>query len=80
VAFSASKHATVIGEIGASLPPAMTTSAAPSSSSCAAYPTASRPDVQPVDTTATGPSAAHAHATSAAMLLGSIELYACREV
>ena len=66
----ASKQATVIGEIGASVAPAITTSARPSSMSSAPSATASSPDVHPVEITLAGPSAPQSQATSAAIVLG----------
>lgn len=60
-----------MGEIGASEAPATITSASPSAISSAAWPTESRPDVQPVETVATGPSAPVSQATSAAIELGT---------
>src|SRR5690606_40424470 len=71
VALIASKHATVIGEIGASEAPATITSTAPSRMSSTACATASIPEVHPVETTAAGPSAPTCHATSAATELGT---------
>ena len=71
VALMASKQATVIGEMGASAAPASTTPAAPSSTSRTACPTASSPDVHPVETSPTGPSAPYRQATSLAMELGT---------
>lgn len=71
VALIASKHAIVIGEIGASDEPVIMTSAEPSRSSSTACPTESIPDVQPVETTVLGPCAPTAHATSAAKELGT---------
>src|SRR3954463_16411032 len=70
VALITSKQTSVIGEIGASLPPVTTTSAVPSWISSAAYPTASMPDVHPVEITAAGPSAPVSVATAAAIELG----------
>ena len=67
----ASKQATVMGEIGASVAPATTTSAEPSRMRSLAWPSASRPDVHPVDTTAVGPSAPTAHAVCAASDAGT---------
>ncbi|CAL9327423.1 hypothetical protein SUDANB126_00002 [Streptomyces sp. enrichment culture] len=61
-----SKQAMEIGEIGASAPPASTTSALPSRTSSQPCPIASRPEVQPLETRPTGPCAPHARATSAA--------------
>src|SRR5437879_5700026 len=75
VALIASKQAMVIGEMGASVAPAITTSASPSSTSWWAWPTASIPDVQPVEMTAAGPWAPNRTATSAAMLLGTNASY-----
>ncbi len=69
-----SKQATEIGEMGASLAPAMTMSASPSWISWAPYPTASMPDVQPVDMTDAGPCAWNRIASSVAALLGISEL------
>lgn len=71
VALMASKQATVIGEIGASVAPAIITSALPSRISSTACPTESRPEVHPVDTIDTGPCACVRQATSAAMELGT---------
>ena len=71
VALIASKQATVIGEIGASVAPAIITSALPSRISSTAWPTESSPEVHPVETTAAGPSAPTAQATSAANELGT---------
>ncbi len=71
VALMASKQATVIGEIGASVAPVTITSALPSRIRSTACPTESRPEVQPVDTSDTGPWAPTAPATSAAMELGT---------
>ncbi|CAM5403047.1 hypothetical protein STENM223S_05203 [Streptomyces tendae] len=68
----ASKQAEVIGEIGASVAPARATSAEPSSISWTACPMESRPEVQPVDTRATGPSAPTSWATSAASVEGTM--------
>ena len=62
----------MIGEIGASAAPAIITSATPSSMSWAAWPTASSPDVQPVDIVITEPPAPCRVATSAANVLGTI--------
>jgi hypothetical protein len=67
----ASKQTMVIGEIGASEDPATITSAEPSRTSSAAWPTESMPEVHPVDTTVPGPSAPTAQATSAAKELGT---------
>src|SRR3954471_25023922 len=67
VALIASKQATVIGEIAASEAPAITTSALPSATSSAACAITSMPDVQPVDTIPTGPSAPVRQAISAAI-------------
>jgi hypothetical protein len=71
VALIASKQATTTGEIGASVPPVTIVSAAPSLMSCAAWATDSIPDVHPVETTAAGPSAPTAQATSAARDVGT---------
>lgn len=71
VARMASKDARVIGVTGASEAPATITSALPSRMSSAAWPSESRPEVQPVETTATGPCAPTSRATSAAMELGT---------
>jgi hypothetical protein len=71
VALIASKQASVIGEMGASVAPATTTSAEPSAISSTACPTESIPEVHPVDTVATGPSAPRSQATSAARELGT---------
>ncbi len=73
----ASKQATVIGEMGASVAPATTTSAEPSWMSPAACPIASSPEVHPVETSATGPSAPTAQATSTAIVLGTRKPYRC---
>ena len=62
VAWMASKQAEVIGEIGASVAPAIIMSAVPSRMSSTAWPSESRPEVQPVETTAAGPSAPAAQA------------------
>ena len=70
VAWMASKQAEVIGEIGASVAPAIMTSAVPSRISSTAWPSESSPEVQPVETTAAGPSAPAVQATSAAMRAG----------
>jgi len=70
---SASKQATVIGVTGASVAPVITTSALPSQMSWLAWPTASRPEVQPVETTVAGPSAWLAQATSTAIELETME-------
>jgi hypothetical protein len=67
----ASKQATTIGVIGVSDAPASMTSALPSRISCRAWATESMPDVQPLDTMATGPSAPTIHATSAGITLGT---------
>lgn len=67
----ASKQATTIGVIGVSAAPANITSALPSSIARTALPTESRPEVQPVETIVTGPSAPTAQATSAGMTLGT---------
>lgn len=67
----ASKQAEVIGEMGASVAPAIMTSAVPSRMSSTAWPRESRPEVHPVDTTAAGPSAPAALPTSAASELGT---------
>jgi hypothetical protein len=72
VARMASKQATVIGEIGASVAPATTTSAEPSRTSCTPCPTESSPAVQPVEISATGPSAPQVQATSTASVLGTM--------
>lgn len=71
VALMASKQARVIGEIGASVPPLITTSALPSRIRSVAWPIASRPEVQPSETSATGPCAPTRRATSTAMELGT---------
>lgn len=71
VARMASKQADVIGEMGASVAPAIMTSAVPSRMSSTAWPSESRPEVHPVDTTAAGPSAPAALPTSAASELGT---------
>jgi hypothetical protein len=47
-------------------------SALPSWIHWAAWPTESRPDVQPLDTSVTGPSAPTVQATSAGMMLGTM--------
>lgn len=60
-----------MGEIGASVAPASMTSALPSRISSAAYPIASRPEVQPLGTSDTGPWAPAVRATSAASELGT---------
>src|SRR5437764_2773337 len=78
VALIASKQASVIGEIGASVDPAIMMSADRSRISSTAYPTESSPDVQPVDTTVAGPSAPTAWATSTANELGTRYWYRCR--
>jgi hypothetical protein len=72
VARIASKHADVMGDSGASVAPAITTSAEFSSMSIAPCPTASRPDVQPVEISAAGPSAPASQATSTASVLGTM--------
>lgn len=72
VALIASKQATVMGEMGASVEPATMTSAEPSRIRETACPTESRPEVQPVETTVTGPCAPTSHATSAEMELGTM--------
>lgn len=72
VALMASKQAEVMGEMGASVAPAITTSAEPSSMSCTACPIESRPEVQPVETRATGPSAPVSQATSTASVDGTM--------
>ena len=77
VARIASKHATVIGEIGASVAPATITSAVPSRIRSTACPTESRPEVQPVEIRLTGPSAQTPQATSAASELGTSALNRC---
>lgn len=71
VALMASKQATVIGAIGASVAPAIIMSTDPSRMRSQACPTASMPEVHPADTTALGPSAPAAQATSAAIELGT---------
>ena len=71
VARIASNEATVTGEIGESAAPASTTSASPSAMSWWAYPMASMPEVQPVETTCAGPCSPCRQATSAARLLGT---------
>src|SRR5689334_11496117 len=70
VALIASKQAMVIGEIGESEAPAIQTSALPSSTVWRAYPTASSPEVQPVETVCTGPRAPKRSATIDASVLG----------
>ncbi len=52
-----SKAAIVMGEIGASLAPVSMTSTSPSRTASNAYPTASTPPTQPVETVAQGPRA-----------------------
>jgi hypothetical protein len=71
VARMVSKQAIEIGEMGASLAPAITTSASPSSMSWLPYPTASMPDVHPVETTVAGPCARKRTASSVAPQLGT---------
>jgi hypothetical protein len=72
VALMASNAARLIREIGASVAPAMTTSAVPFSMSAAPCPTESIPAVHPVEISAVGPSAATSQATSTASVLGSM--------
>src|SRR2546423_8165721 len=57
--------------MGDSVPPASITSASPSAMSCAAYPIASMPDVQPVEMTVAGPCAPNLIATSVATADGT---------
>lgn len=71
VALMASKEATTIGVIGVSDAPASMTSALPSRITWQAWPTESMPEVQPLETIVTGPSAATVHATSAGIALGA---------
>lgn len=77
VALMASKQAIVIGDIGESDAPVMQTSARPSSMVWKAYPTASSPEVQPVETVCTGPCAPNCAATTEASVLGENARCSC---